>query len=832
MKNSIWSRILYPSAPSERGVLNPAKGSLFIVVPISRTNEVTNPSFETNTTSYTASGGSIARSTTQSYHGAYSLAITPTSALTDGAFYGTISTTAGEVRAISCKWYGVPGVKYKLSVATTGGVDLAVYRFVGAGRWQWVWVYWKETSSTTRRIYFTKDSHNSTAVFYVDGVQSEVIVAGETVSTYIDGDQSGLLIDQSPRPYRWNGTPHASTSIRDITTAAGGYVVNLDRLRFKLISFVGLGIPLISNIAFSGGAADGSTFQGEVVQSRPFVVHGRFEADSSRHLKQLRSDLYSIVGPDAASPRQPLTLLYQPLDGADEIGEQGRIVASYQDGLGQVDVGLPVEEANITFTQYLPFIFGGERGTALTVQQSLSSSGGILYRSPAGTWSKLGTGMNGGVNAIVRVSNGDIYVGGSFTDAGGSGADNLAKYTPSTGTWSVVKSATSIGNTVTALAVGPDDSVYIGGTFTNADGIANADFIVKYTPSTNTYSALSTGMNNTVNALAVGLDGKLYASGNFTTAGGVACNGTAFWDGAAWNAMGSGGGNNNSIAVGKDGKVYFGGTQTNMGGVAAADYIGYWDGSAWNAMGTGMDSDVNVVGVGIDGKIYAGGFFTTADGLTANGLAEWNGSAWSALGTGYTSPGSFSAYAISTQTSGGLIIGGDFTLTDYSFASGLVGWNGVAYVPFDVTGATINAIYEAPDGGLYIGGSISSVTTNAITSVTNNGTARSFPGVVINGPSSGSSRIYLFVNKTTGKSIYFDLSINAGEVITIRTSASGTTVTSSFRNDITNTIIRGSSPDLSLRVGPNNISFFAANSTVTALLTYQTSFQSTDDLVD
>jgi hypothetical protein len=40
-----------------------------VLVPVARTNLITNPSFETGTTAWTAIGGSIARATTYQYHG-------------------------------------------------------------------------------------------------------------------------------------------------------------------------------------------------------------------------------------------------------------------------------------------------------------------------------------------------------------------------------------------------------------------------------------------------------------------------------------------------------------------------------------------------------------------------------------------------------------------------------------------------------------------------------------------------------------------------------------------------------------------------------------------
>src|SRR5690349_17376892 len=95
-----------------------------VIIPQARTNLVTNPSIETNTTGYTAVGGSIARSAAEQYHGAYSLQVTPTSATTDGAYFGTVSLVSGTTYAVSCKVKGRAGKPYRLSVRTTGGADL------------------------------------------------------------------------------------------------------------------------------------------------------------------------------------------------------------------------------------------------------------------------------------------------------------------------------------------------------------------------------------------------------------------------------------------------------------------------------------------------------------------------------------------------------------------------------------------------------------------------------------------------------------------------------------------------------------------------------------
>src|SRR5207244_2479119 len=80
---------------------------------------------------------------------------------------------------------------------------------------------------------------------------------------------------------------------------------------------------------------------------------------------------------------------------------------------------------------------------------------------------------------------------------------------------------------VNALAVSGSD-LYAGGSFTNAGGVA-ATNIAKWNGST--WSALGSGMNGFVSALAVsGTD--LYAGGG--------CSCVAKWNGSSWVALGSG----------------------------------------------------------------------------------------------------------------------------------------------------------------------------------------------------------------------------------------------------------------------------------------------------
>lgn len=822
-------------------ILNPKKGFFSVIIPLERTNLVTNPSVETATTGWSGFGSSIARTTTYSYHGAYSLQVTPTVATSDGVQFDPVSLTSGVTYAYSCKFLGVAGRKYLINVSTTGGLQQTAREFTASGRWQWVWGFWKETTTVTRRIIIRKNLQANTDVFYVDGLQVESCADGILApTTYIDGDQVGLLVNQFPYPYYWTGTPHASTSVRLATTRAGGYVVNFDRFRYRVLAYAGLGLTTVANIAAVPAATDGATYQATIARPRQFVVNGIFDAPSLGTLQRAQSDMYDALGPDSAAPRQPCVLTYQAHDCERPIGREGRIIASYQAGLeGNQDS--PFRETSpITFQAYLPTIQAGENGASLTVQTSVTNANYIVQRALNGTWSSMGTGAGGAsiVRAIAVGLDGTVYAGGAFTSMDGVSASNIAQWNPNTSTWTAMGTGiTGASSSVFTIAIAPNGNVYAGGFFTDAGG-SGADHIAVWNGATWAVVGSATAINSTVRSIAFDTNGIMYVGGDFSNAGADAnADCLAKWNGSAWSAVGATSINNSvwSVKIGLDGTtLYIGGTFTDAGGVAAADNVAKWDGTSWTALSTGTSSGVRSLAIGLNGALYAGGGFTTIGGVSANYIAMWNGTGWSALGSGLNN----ACNTITVDTDGTLLIGGDFTTAGgITLADRMAKWNGSAWVSLDIDLAgtpQVNALVRATATGiLYLGYDASGTATAAgITTATNNGSARTYPIVAITGPSSGTSRIYQLLNVTTGKLLYLNLTINAGETVTIRTSNNGTTITSSFRGDISSVLLPGSSPDFALEKGNNSISFFAAGSTVTARMLWPVCYQSPADLTE
>ncbi|MCS7252157.1 MAG: Rax2 family protein [Thermoflexus sp.] len=180
----------------------------------------------------------------------------------------------------------------------------------------------------------------------------------------------------------------------------------------------------------------------------------------------------------------------------------------------------------------------------------------------------------------------------------------------------------ALNSTVYAIAVS-GTNVYVGGTFTDAGGNLNADFIARWDASTNTWHPLGNGLNGPVHAITVS-GTNVYVGGWFTDAGGHPnADYIARWDGNTWHPLGTGV-NGPVLAIAASGtNVYVGGSFTDAGGHPNADRIARWDGTTWRPLDTGLNSVVHAIAVG-GRNVYVGGRFTDAGGDPfADYIARW-----------------------------------------------------------------------------------------------------------------------------------------------------------------------------------------------------------------
>jgi hypothetical protein len=280
-------------------------------------------------------------------------------------------------------------------------------------------------------------------------------------------------------------------------------------------------------------------------------------------------------------------------------------------------------------------------GPDLYAGGGFTSAGGVAASSIArwngSAWSALGSGMSGGpVFALAVFDDGGgptLYAGGGFFAAGGVAASNIARWNGSA--WSALGSGVG-GGSVNALAVFDDGSgpaLYVGGSFSSAGGVP-ATGIARWNGSA--WSALGSGVGGSVFALAVHDDGgglALYAGGFFFTDGGGPANFIARWDGASWSPLGPGTDHLvSTLAVFDDGggsALYAGGFFVTAGGKPAKK-IARWDGSSWSPLGNGMSGGFNALvdelTVYDDGggpALFAGGNFTSAIDSADSYIAKW-----------------------------------------------------------------------------------------------------------------------------------------------------------------------------------------------------------------
>ena len=259
-------------------------------------------------------------------------------------------------------------------------------------------------------------------------------------------------------------------------------------------------------------------------------------------------------------------------------------------------------------------------------------AGGVVVNCIArwnGTaWHPLGNGMNGYVYALTVAPDGTLYAGGSFTTAGGITVNRIARWDGSD--WHPL--GDGMDGVVHVLKIATDGSLYAGGQFTMAGG-SEANYIARWNGAT--WHPLGSGVNGipnynspSVSALALGPDDTLCAGGIFTSAGEVPASNIACWDGVSWQALGAGmNGGVNDLVYGPDGALYVGGWFSTADGIPA-NHIARWDGAYWYPLAGGLSGDagstsVRALAIVHSELIFVGGRFNFADGIPSSNIALW-----------------------------------------------------------------------------------------------------------------------------------------------------------------------------------------------------------------
>ncbi|MFN8818369.1 MAG: immunoglobulin domain-containing protein [bacterium] len=360
-------------------------------------------------------------------------------------------------------------------------------------------------------------------------------------------------------------------------------------------------------------------------------------------------------------------------------------------------------------------------GGDVIVGGSFSTAGGLAasniarYRPSTGTWTALGSGTDDWVSSIAVLSNGDVIVGGQFAIAGGLPTNRIARYNLTTNTWTALGSGINgeFFSEVRSLVTLPGGDVIVGGDFSTAGGVA-ANNIARLNPATGVWTTLGTGTEGPVRTMSVLPSGDILVAGNFCTAGGVTTCEIARLNPTtgAWSAVGSGSNPTvSALAVLPDGNVVVGGRFSTAGaGTRTSIALFNPTSGTWSTLGSIPDnslqpSSVTSLAILPDGDVIVGGAFANAGNLAARNIARCRPMTgdWSVLGVGLNGL----VLAFAALPSGDVLVGGDFDT-----AGGVAANNIVRYSPasgiWSALGAGIsgqvNAISVLPGGDVIIGG--------------------------------------------------------------------------------------------------------------------------------
>lgn len=328
-------------------------------------------------------------------------------------------------------------------------------------------------------------------------------------------------------------------------------------------------------------------------------------------------------------------------------------------------------------------------------------------------WSALGSGLPGGVNALVVFDDGSgpaLYAGGDFTQTGGMPTATAKWNGTSWSTLPGMNGATQ--ENVYALAIfddGAGSRLYSGGfrRFGPGDGVNN---VSRWNGSSwSTVGSYPAGLVLALSEFDDGSGPKLYAGG---------LGGSYRWNGSSWVEFGGSEVNEavRALTVFDDGTgpaLYAGGSFTQAGG-SPANYIAKYNGLSWSPLGSGLNNWVFSLAVFDDGSgpaLFAGGYFTLAGGVPVQGIAKWDGSSWSQVGSGLN--GSVYALTVFDDGSGSaLFAGGSFNSSGVQVVNNIAKWDGLSWSPLgsgiDGNVASIVTFDDGTGHAFFVAGGFSS----------------------------------------------------------------------------------------------------------------------------
>ncbi|HET6631962.1 MAG TPA: hypothetical protein VFG73_04560 [Rhodanobacteraceae bacterium] len=268
---------------------------------------------------------------------------------------------------------------------------------------------------------------------------------------------------------------------------------------------------------------------------------------------------------------------------------------------------------------------------------------------------------------LLADANGDVYVGGYFSQIGGQMRAGIAKLSGGGVGAAYAGWVPSISGVIDALAINADGTaLYVGGYLGEPGSLTHA-WAALDASTGETGAGGTITVPGTVEAIAEQPDGGTIVGGRFSLANGVERHGLLRLepDGTldpAWNP--SANDTVTALAVDASGDVYAGGAFFQVGGQARS-YIAKLSGTGTGAVDVNWNPSANdwVYALALDsnGNVFAGGSFTAIGGLSRERIARLNGAGYGIADPDWDPGADGVVYSIAVDSSDNVYAGGGFS---------------------------------------------------------------------------------------------------------------------------------------------------------------------------
>lgn len=327
---------------------------------------------------------------------------------------------------------------------------------------------------------------------------------------------------------------------------------------------------------------------------------------------------------------------------------------------------------------------------------------------PTMNFYQMGGGTNGVVYDATLGQQDNLIIAGSFTDVDGAPIQNIAQWMSGFGGFTWTEVGGGINGTVKAI-LEHDGVIYAGGSFSKA-GNTTVNNIARY--ENGAWHTMGS-INGTVNDLIV-YNNAIYAAGDFVSTSGLPYKGIAKWDGSQWTSIIPETGFNVNGEIYEmivwENQLVWGGN-FSLSGSVATNNIALFDGNMVEAMGNGAKAPVRALEV-FQNTLYAAGDFI--NGADTFGIARFQSGSWENLldyfGYLYNLD---EQYITALERDGGrMLIGGDFHFDPLggTYSKNLVVFDGNYFNGLGDLDAAVNTLVNNNDF-VYMGGAFKKATS-------------------------------------------------------------------------------------------------------------------------